>query len=97
MTNPTPLDITNIPYLRHVVEELRTTKQPRLLKQDSKPVALLMPLGDSDQPEDIWKDYDPKQVQQALATSAGILIDIDRTQLLADIRKERVQERHRIF
>src|SRR2546421_13048317 len=62
MTHPTAIDITNMPTLRHVVEELRTTKQPRLLKQDSKPVALLLPLGYTDQPEDIWKDYNAKQV-----------------------------------
>jgi hypothetical protein len=45
MTNPTPIDITNIPELRHLVEEMRESKQPRLLKQDRESVALLMPLG----------------------------------------------------
>src|SRR5215469_7551266 len=45
MTNPTPIDITNIPELRHLVEEMRASKQPRLLKQDRESVALLMPLG----------------------------------------------------
>ncbi|HEY6410406.1 MAG TPA: hypothetical protein VIY29_23385, partial [Ktedonobacteraceae bacterium] len=60
MTNPTPIDITNIPELRHLVEEMRASKQPRLLKQNRESVALLMPLGTTrkQQPpttkEDVW-------------------------------------------
>jgi len=45
MTNPTPLDITNLPELRHLVEVMRASQQPRLLKQDRESVALLTPLG----------------------------------------------------
>jgi hypothetical protein len=44
MTDPTPIDITNIPELRSLVEEMRASKQQRLLKQDCVSVALLMPL-----------------------------------------------------
>ena len=58
-------------------------------------MALLLPLGESEQPEAILKVYNPKQVQQALARSAGILSEIDRAHLLTNIRKERVQERPR--
>ena len=42
------------------------------------------------------KRYNARQVQQALARSAGIFSEIDRTQLLTDIRKQRVQEHHRL-
>jgi hypothetical protein len=81
MTDPTPLDITNIPELRHLVEEMRAKKQPRLLKQDRESVALLMPLGTTlkQQPSaiqaDIWTDYDAGKVRGALAQSAGTLAD----------------------
>ena len=71
MTNPTPIDITNIPELRHLVEEMRASKQPRLFKQDRESVALLMPLGTTltQQPpptkEDVWADYNPEKVRTA--------------------------------
>ncbi len=103
MTDPTPLDITNIPELRHLVEEMRASKQPRLLKQDRESVALLMPLGDLfTQPptskEDIWTDYDAGKVRTALAQSAGILAGVNRESLLTDIRNQRTQEStHRQF
>jgi len=32
MTNPTPIDITNLPELRHLVEEMRASKEPRLFE-----------------------------------------------------------------
>jgi hypothetical protein len=44
-TTPPPIDISTIPDLIRIVEELKTTKQPRIIKQDSEPVALLMPVG----------------------------------------------------
>jgi hypothetical protein len=34
MTDPTPLDITDIPALRQLGEEMRASKPPRLLEQD---------------------------------------------------------------
>ena len=44
-THPSPIDISTSPDLVRIVEELKITKQPRILKQDSKPVAMLMPVG----------------------------------------------------
>jgi hypothetical protein len=98
MTDPTPIDITNIPELRHLVEEMRESKQPRLLKQDRESVALLMPLGTTlkQRPpatqEDIWTDYDAEKVRTALAQSAGTLAGVNTKSLLADIRNERSQK-----
>jgi hypothetical protein len=104
MTTPTPIDITNSPELRHLVEEMRASKQPRLLKQDREPVALLLPLGTTHTQhppttkEEVWADYDAVKVQSALAQSAGILAGINRTRLLTDIRNQRSQEStHRPF
>ena len=36
----TPIDISNVPVLGRIVEEMKHTKQPRLLKEDSKAVAI---------------------------------------------------------
>lgn len=104
MIDPTPLDITNIPALRQLVEEMQAKKQPRLLKQDRESVALLMPLGTTlnQQPlaakEDIWTDYDAGKVRGALAQSAGTLAGVNRESLLTGIRNQRSQEStHRSF
>jgi hypothetical protein len=104
MSQPTPIDITNIPELRHLVEEMRASNKPRLLKQDRESVALLMPLGTTlkhHQPatqEDIWTDYDAGKVRTALAQSAGTLAGVNRKSLLTDIRIQRTQgSTHRQF
>jgi hypothetical protein len=104
MINPTPIDITNIPELLHLVEEMRASQQPRLLKQDRESVALLMPLGATLKQqstaihEDIWTDYDAGKVQSALAQSAKTLAGVNRVTLLTDVRNERSQENpHRPF
>jgi hypothetical protein len=44
MIDPTPIDITNIPELVRIAEEVETTNKPRLLKSDNTPIALLTPL-----------------------------------------------------
>jgi hypothetical protein len=104
MTTPTPIDITNIPELRHLVEEMRESKNPRLLKQDRVSVALLMPLGTTlkqripTPKEDVWADYDAGKVRTALAQSAGTLARVNTKSLLTDIRNQRSQENtHRTF
>ena len=40
---------------------------------------------------DIWADYDPEKVRQALLQSAGALAGIDRKSLLSDIHAAREQ------
>ena len=46
-TNLTSIDITTLKPsdLFWIVEEVNTTKTPRILKRDSEPVAMLMPVG----------------------------------------------------
>jgi|GEM_PF-2872417 len=97
MQNFTPIDITNIPALRRIVAEMKHAKQPRLLKQDSETVALLLPL-ETVREQDIqtlWKNYHPKKVQAAIQQSAGALTGVNREQLLADIADARTQESRR--
>jgi hypothetical protein len=40
----TPIDISKMPDLVRLVEDMKHTKEPRILKQGSAPVAMLMPL-----------------------------------------------------
>ena len=43
-TNPIPIDISNMPDLMRLAEEVEATKKPRLLKRDNTPIALLTPV-----------------------------------------------------
>lgn len=43
MINPTPIDITNLPDLRKIAEEVEATNIPRVLKRENKTVAVIMP------------------------------------------------------
>jgi hypothetical protein len=42
MPNPTPIDITNMPELVKLAEEVEATKTPRELKRENKTVAVIM-------------------------------------------------------
>ena len=41
----TPIDISTMPELVRIVEEVATTKKPRELKRDDQTVAVLMPVA----------------------------------------------------
>ena len=45
MAHPTPIDIGTIPDLARIVEEVEATREPRELKRNNKPVALLTPVA----------------------------------------------------
>jgi hypothetical protein len=40
----TPIDISNIPDLVRIVEDMKNAKEPRILKKGNAPVAMLMPM-----------------------------------------------------
>jgi hypothetical protein len=44
MSQPTTIDITNMPDLVRIAEEVEATNKPRLLKRENTPVALLTPV-----------------------------------------------------
>jgi hypothetical protein len=98
MTHLTPIDITTIPDLARIVEEVEATKQPRELRRANKTVAVLMPAGAAGQrrrsphKRNIWTHYDPKRVRAALQVSAGALQGIDREELLSDLASQRSQK-----
>jgi hypothetical protein len=44
MSQLTPIDITNMPDLVRIAEEVEATNKPRLLKRDNTPIAMLTPV-----------------------------------------------------
>jgi hypothetical protein len=44
-SNIAPIDISNMPDLVRLVEDMKHTKEPRILKQGSAPVAMLVPMA----------------------------------------------------
>jgi hypothetical protein len=42
--NSTPIDISNMPDLARLAEEVAATQKPRILKRHKKTVAILMPV-----------------------------------------------------
>jgi hypothetical protein len=45
----TPIDISNIPDLVRIVEDMKKAQEPRILKQGSAPVAMLVPMESATQ------------------------------------------------
>ena len=98
--NLTPIDLTHLSHLNdwlRLVEEVKATKTPRILKRDNETMAMLLPVGTAvqrshPQKRTIWTNYDPKRVKVALKTSAGALQGVDREELLSDLAEQRGQE-----
>jgi hypothetical protein len=81
----TPVDISNIPELLDLVEEVEATKKPRELKRDDKVVAVLSPVAQKqkDAPRSTNADW-----QKSLA-AIGSWSDLDADKLIADIYRWR--------
>ncbi len=78
----TPLDISNMPDLVRLAEEVARTNAPRELKRDKQTVAVLMPVAPAKK---------AKTVYEASLATIGSWSDLDADELIADIhhwRKE---------
>lgn len=82
------IDISNVPELMRIVEEMLASRQPRILSRDDEDVAVLMPVASPPEPtvqqEKTGADY------EAFLSAAGSwngLIDPDK--LIADIYESR--------
>ena len=98
-SNLTSVDINHLKLadLFRLVEDVKATKTPRILKRDSEPVAMLMPVGAAIQrshphKRSIWTHYNPMRVKAALQQSAGALQGVDRNELVRDLAEQRGQE-----
>src|SRR5215472_2388521 len=87
MSHLTPIDISTIPDLARIVEEVEATNKPRKLRRDNKPVALLTPVaptGKTSRPKaKTTADY------EAFKKAAGSWKDVDAAKLIADIHRWR--------
>ncbi len=86
MTHPTPIDITTIPELKRIAEEVEATKTPRELRRENKTVAVIMParrVPARKKREKTKADY------EAFKSAAGGWKDIDTDKLIADIYASR--------
>jgi hypothetical protein len=79
MPHPTPFDITNMPDLVRIAEEVDVTKKPRELRRDNTPLAILTPVKKQQAAgakrkamketlalAGAWKDLDFEEMQNAL-------------------------------
>ena len=87
----TPLDITSMPELAQLADEVARTGRRRVLRRGPRAVAMLTPVPRDDQ-TDIWSGYDPDRVRAALHASIGLLAGVDTEQLKADLRAQRAQD-----
>ena len=77
MPHPTPIDITNIPELVRIAEEVEATKTPRELKRQNKTVAVIMPAA----PTIPSKEHTWEQIQKTF----GSWNDVDADAMIANI------------
>jgi hypothetical protein len=95
----THIDISDVPALLQLAEEVRSSNCPIVLHRGAEELAVLLPrrrrtahvpaLAD---PDDIWAGYNPERVQQALLESAGALKGLDRDTFLADLKEQGQQD-----
>src|SRR5688500_482218 len=90
----TPLDISGMPELAQLADEVQRTGKRRVLHRGPRPIAVLTPVPQDSRTDqaDIWAGYDPDRVRQALHGSMGVLDTVDTEQLKADIRAQRAQD-----
>ena len=86
MTHLTPIDITNMPELVKIAEEVEATKTPRELKRENKTVAVIMPAKKAPARK---KREKTKADYEAFKSAAGGWKDIDTDKLIADIYASR--------
>jgi hypothetical protein len=87
MRNLTPIDISNFPDLVRIAEEVKATRTPRILKRDSEPVAMLMPVGSAIKHPN--KGKKTKADYEAFRSAAGGWKDVDTDKLIKDIYASR--------
>jgi len=83
------IDISNVPELLSIVEEVRTTKEPHILRRDSEDVAVLMPVTSTLRRR--AKRAKTKADYEAFRSAAGGWKDVDTDTLIANIYEDRRQ------
>ena len=89
-TQPINISTLSLTELLRVIDEVRTTKEPRVsvLQQDSEPVAMLTPMPVMK--KRLHRTHSPEAILEALCATAGVWKDlVDGEQLKKDIKDER--------
>lgn len=87
MAHVTPIDITHIPELVKIAEEVEATRTPRELRQENKPVAVIMPMTKSAPTKKREKTRADYEVFKSAAGGWKDLVDTE--QLKKDIYESR--------
>lgn len=79
-----------------IFDAIGRDRRPVIVERDGvlyrlEPQLQTPPLQTSD-PHDIWRNYDPKKVREAMRQAAGVLAGVDRDELLRDIHQQREQD-----
>jgi hypothetical protein len=67
-SNLTPIDISNMPDLVRLVEDMKHAKEPRILKQGSAPVAMLLPMATATERHKTIDAFDFKPLDEVKAS-----------------------------
>ncbi len=87
MIPPTPIDITNIPELVRIAEEVEKTKKLRKHMRDNEPVALITPVRPAREAQK--RTVKTKADYEAFRAAAGSWKDVDTDTLLKNIYEDR--------
>jgi hypothetical protein len=63
-SNITPIDISNMPDLVRLVEDMKHAKEPRILKKGSAPVAILVPMATATERHKAIDTFDLKSLDE---------------------------------
>ncbi len=92
MTHPTPIDITTIPELARIAEEVEASRKPRELVRDNKPVAVITPVTPTRKATK--QGAKTKANYEAFRSAAGGWKDLDTDKLIANIDATRRRSNH---
>ena len=67
-SNIAPIDISNMPDLMRLVEDMKHAKEPRILKKGSAPVAMLVPMATAKEPHKTIDTFDFKSLDEVKAS-----------------------------
>ena len=82
-----PIDVSNVPELLRIAEEVRSTNEPRLLRRDHEDLAIVVPAARYVRSR--ARRLKPKANYEAFRSAAGGWKDVDTDKLLADIYADR--------
>jgi hypothetical protein len=83
----TPIDVTRVPDLLRIAEEVRATGEPRVLRRDSEDLAVVSPIVPKAKRR--VRRVPTKADWDAFRSSAGGWSDLDTDQLVEDIYESR--------